>query len=489
MSRARTAKQNSSKRTAPQQPETASKPPETLGDKKYFQEAIQWLLKTAMFQKFRLHGNTKWTPIQLCVQTLLWVWSPASSLTKAFTEASSQAKNLVGKAALKTFQGLAHALLTWTPLFMEELQVSLHELIAEVSGLRYRKGRWVVLAADGSRATTPRTRSNERAFCAKNYGKGTTARYRKKKTKGLRRRKNKKNKPQPQAPQMWITLMYHLGLGVPWCWKLGPSNSSERQHVMDLLETSHFAENTLFVADAGFVGYDFWNSILNKGHDFLVRVGGNVRLLEKLGCQIEKKNGIVYCWPHTAIKKKFPPLKLRLVKCFVGKKKMSLLTSVLDEDKLTDHEVAQLYKERWGIELEFRCLKQTFERRKLRSDNSDRALVEMEWSIYGMAVIELFALKEQMSQPQTDPLKLSFAKSLDAIRTSLQNLGKCSKDIQDIATVLRGAAVDRYERKAAKAARYKSTTKTKPSCGDPIITVATPEQCKLFKTIEIQSAI
>jgi hypothetical protein len=141
--------------------------------------------------------------------------------------------------------------------------------------------------------TPPRTKSNEKAFCAKNSGCGTTAKYRKKKSKGMRRRRNKKNKPQPQAPQVWTTLMWHLGIGVPWCWKLGLSNSSERQHVLELMDTSHIAKNTLFVADAGFVGYDFWNGILNKGHHFVVRVVANVRLIEGLGYRIEKKDGIV----------------------------------------------------------------------------------------------------------------------------------------------------------------------------------------------------
>jgi hypothetical protein len=378
-----------------------------------------------------------------------------------------------------------NALVTWTPSFIVELQFRLHELMAEIGGLRYRKGLWVVIAADGSRASTARTKSNEKAFCAKNYGKGKTAKYRKKKTKGLRRRRIKQNKPQPQGPQMWITLMWHMGLGVPWCWKLGPSSSSERQHVMDLVESAHFAKYTLFVADAGFVGYDLWCAIRRKGHHFLVRVGGNVRLLQSLGYQIEKKNGIVYCWPSTAMKKHLPPLKLRLVKCVVGKKQMSLLTSVLDQEQLSDQEVAQLYKDRWGVELEFRCLKQTFERRKLRSRNSDRALVEMEWSIFGMAVLELFALREQLTQPEADPMKLSFAKTLDAIRAAVQNLSNRSLKISDLATGLRTALIDSYERKAPKAARYKSTKKTKPSCGHPIIIVASPAQRKIFKDIEM----
>jgi hypothetical protein len=481
MSRARNAKTNQSKRTS-------SKKSEPITNEKYLRRALDWFLTRISFHNCKFHGNTKWLPIHLCALGLLWVWSQSKSVTKAFGEAAGQSKTLFGTVSHKTYQGFVLALLEWTPSFMGEMQIALHKLICEVSDLRYRNGRWVAIAADGSRVTTPRTKSNENAFCAKNYGGSQSAKYRRKK-KGQRRRKRKKTKSQPQAPQIWTTLMWHMGLGIPWCWKLGPSTSSERQHVLDLLKTAHFLENTLFVADAGFVGFDFWKAILDQGHHFVVRVGANVRLMQGLGYRIEKKNGIVYCWPHDAMRKKLPPLKLRLVKCYVGKKKVSLLTSVLEKEELSDDEVAKLYKERWGIELEFRCLKQTFERRKLRCHNSDRALVELEWSLLGMTILELFALKEQMAQPGTDPLNMSFAKSLDALRSALTNLGKRSKDIPCLADAFRVAVVDNYERKAAKAARYQSKKKTKPSCGDPKITAATKEQRKLFEKIRLQHAV
>lgn len=50
-------------------------------------------------------------------------------------------------------------------------------------------------------------------------------------------------------------MMWHMGLRLPWTWRLGPSNSSERGHVMEMLQQEEFPENTLFCGDAGFVGY------------------------------------------------------------------------------------------------------------------------------------------------------------------------------------------------------------------------------------------
>ena len=108
------------------------------------------------------------------------------------------------------------------------------------------------------------------------------------------------------------------------------------------------------------------------------------------------------------MEKDLKPLVLRLIKVRLGgKKKAYLLTSVLDEQALTTKEALSLYEQRWGVELEFRALKQTFERRTLRSRKSERALVEMEWSLFGMTVIELFALHEQLQAKRADPQAFS----------------------------------------------------------------------------------
>jgi hypothetical protein len=94
------------------------------------------------------------------------------------------------------------------------------------------------LAVDGSRASTPRTKSNEKAFRAANYGKGKTAKYRKKKSKN--KRKKNRTKAETVTPQIWLTLLWHMGLRLPWCWKMGPSDSSEREHFHEMLMQQSF---------------------------------------------------------------------------------------------------------------------------------------------------------------------------------------------------------------------------------------------------------
>ncbi len=78
----------------------------------------------------------------------------------------------------------------FVPLLQQRLQQHMQECGKE----NWRIGRWLPLAVDGSRVSTPRSIANEKAFCAPNYGKGKTAKYRKKKNKKKRRARNRSSR-------------------------------------------------------------------------------------------------------------------------------------------------------------------------------------------------------------------------------------------------------------------------------------------------------
>jgi hypothetical protein len=336
-------------------------------------EALEWVMQERIFSHLSLHGNTTWKVIDLILLASVWVWSAQSTLTGAFTEAHRFSIQVLGRAALDSFQGLLKALVRWTPILLPLIWQRQHQLMQKHGGKHWRVGRWLALAVDGSRVSVPRSQDKERTFCAPHFGQSRTAKYRRKirRAKGIRRRRS--NKPiQPIKPQIWLTLLWHMGLHLPWSWKSGPSYSNEREHFRTLLEEQQFPENTLFCGDAGFVGYDLWTTILNAKHSFLIRVGSNVHLLRSLGYHREHR-GIVYFWPNKVAQQKQPPLVLRLFALQVGRRKMWLVSNVLEEQSLSHREARDLYRLRWGVELQFRTLKQTFGRGKLRSRTPDRA--------------------------------------------------------------------------------------------------------------------
>ena len=436
--------------------------------------AVAWIADARVFDNLKRHGNTSWKMADLIMLAVVWVWSDNTKLTGAFSEAHHWSMKVLGRAAVGTYQGLLGALATWTGTLLPLMWRHLQELMQEHGQEHWRVGRWLALAVDGSRVTTPRTQENERAFCAPNYGKGKTARYRKKKTTGKRRRKTKTEKMQPVKPQMWITLIWHMGLQMPWSWRSGPSNSSERDHFQQMLQEQKFPEHTLFCADAGFTGYGLWKAILDRGHHFLIRVGANVTLLRNLG-HVRQRAGLVYFWPDKAARQQQPPLVLRLMHFKLGKCNIYLVTNVLDEKQLSAQQAIKLYQLRWGVELQFRTVKQTFGRRKLRSRTPDRARVELDWSLLGLWMIQLFAVKEQIKMGEA-PQHCSVALAIEVVRRTFRRWSERPECDEAFDAQLQIAVKDTHHRTSSKQARYRPNYKDKPSAGKPKILTATRKQ-------------
>jgi hypothetical protein len=465
-------------------------------NKTIFREVLDWFVPEAeLFTKDRFHGNIKWVPEQLVAEGLIWAWQEAKNVTDAFDQTLEVCDELGMKDAAKTYASFMNALDTYADTFSSRLRQRYQTLAEEVGGRFWRHDGWVLIGFDGSRATTPRTVSNEKAFCAPNYGKGTRAKYGKKKSKGMRRKQNKKNKPQPQAPQAWITMMWHMGLRLPWTWRLGPSNSSERGHVMEMLETEEFPEKTLFCGDAGFVGYPLWNAILDADGDFLVRVGANVNLLSETADIKQCGGGVVLCWPKDKMNSGAKPLRLRLVQVKIGKTKMWILTSVLDPKKLSKKKIVRFYKMRWGIEVEFRGLKQTIDKHMLRCRNSDRVLAELDWSIRAMAVAELIALREQIPKQQEadeddayDPKDRSLANTMRALRHCMRNLHKYPQPSDGLLYQLSQALVQKYDNHTDKKARYRPKNPDKKPLGDPNVRKMSAEERRKLRKLSQNTA-
>lgn len=451
-----------------------------------FRELVEWVLpEGTLFSKSEFHGNIKWSPEQLAAQALIWSWQDSKNVTDAFTKTLEIGERIGLTKGATSYTGFMDALQRYRGTIGERLRLRHQELAEEIGGRFFRTDAWVLMGFDGSRVTAPRTTANEKAFCAPNYGHGKEAKYGKKKSKDLRRKRNKAHKTEPQEPQVWITMMWHMGLRLPWTWRLGPSNSSERGDVQEILRQEDFPDRTLFCGDAGFVGYPIWNSMIDAGGDFLIRVGANVNLLSEQADFKRLGDGIVLCWPKDKIAAGQPPLKLRLVQVQIGKTKMWMLTSVLDRSKLTKKQIVRYYKMRWGIEVEYRGLKQTLDKHKLRCRNSERLLAELDWSLRGMAIAELIALSQQIRSTKRstnyDPKDRSLANTLRALRKCMRHLHELVGPKYDLMKELAEAMVQRYDNTTDKRARYRPKNPDMKPLGDPEIRKLTAEERKRLR--------
>ena len=278
---------------------------------------------------------------------------------------------------------------------------------------------------------------------------------------------------------MWLTLLWHVGTGLPWAWRTGPSDSSERAHLQEMLP--ELPENSLITVDAGFVGYDFWKTILDSGRHFLARVGGNVALLKHLGYARQYEHTI-YLWPDKAAKKNQPPLVLRLIVVHDGKHPVYLVTD-LTKSQLGNRQAATVYQQRWGIELFFRCLKQTFGRRKLRSRSAVNARLELDWSLVGIWCICLLGQRE-LAASGTNTMDLSPAMAINAYQSTLRDWRvRPDTPEESLWNLLRGAVRDHYIRDSSKTSRNYPRKKKRRQVGHPTIRVATKQQMRAAKRL------
>lgn len=442
--------------------------------------ALNWIVSDGIFADMHLHGNVKWKPLALVCLAIFWVWSPQSGLVEAANEAIATVAKLFGNdfVAVRSYQGLTAALVAYTPQLLPLLWARLQSLMLQSAPTDGRIGKWLPLAVDGSRANVPRTQRNEARFNKPKTSRKKKSRSKKRTRHAGRQRTKWRTKshynPQAGSPQMWLTLVWHIGLRLPWCWKLGPSYSSERDHLVTMLKALRFPVDTLLCADAGFVGYEFWQAIVAAGHSFLIRVGGNVRLLKNLGV-VRQEGDLVYCWPDAAMKKEQPPLVLRLLHFHDGRGEVYLVTNILDTDELSAPQASQIYRRRWGIELQFRSLKQTYGRAKLRARTPEIAEIEMHWSLLGLTMLQLLAVKEQTrsGEPAT---KTSIASVLRILRSMMAAPSETRASSESLRKRLQNATTDSYTRHGKKKSRNYPRRKQEPSAGPPIILKATAKQ-------------
>ena len=446
--------------------------------------ALWWLLGRVNWSGIVFRNECTWTPMRLTSTALLWAWSDELTLDDRFQSARRIVLHLFRpqRHFAESYQAFIKLLHRWTDRLLECLKAALRERIRQELPDCWLILGFIMFGVDGSRADLPRTRSHELAY--------SLLRHPRKSRKGrkLRKRLKKLNRPalsrKVTSPQLWLTTMFHAGSGLPWDWQIGPADSSERGHMLVMLST--LPPGALIAADAGFVGYEYLRAILDSGRQLLLRVGSNVRLLKKLGYYAHERENTVYLWPDRKASQGLPPVVLRLVIADNGKHPVFLVTSVLSEKRLTDRQVVELYARRWGIELFYRSLKQTFQRRKLRSASAENAKLELQWSMAGLWAMGLYALS-QFQQEQLPPRQLSVAQMLRAFRRMLRDYlhpcerGRCLRDR------LRRALIDSYHRKNKTSRDYPRKKHEAPP-GPPRILNASATQIQRGQTLRHELA-
>lgn len=370
-------------------------------------------------------------------------WSPEKNLTERFKDAVNAAASIHPRWKLgRTYDGWSEALVKWSPKVVPLIQRKFQQHMLAVAGPFAKHYGWTPFAVDGSRVEAPRTTANEEALgCA---GKvGTT-------------------------PQLMLTVLFHMGLGLPWSFRTGPGTESERTHLEQMLP--ELPEDALLVADAGFVSYGLCRRMMREKRHFLLRVGGNKQLLSQAmegcaPCSLDNSQHEVWLWPYAEQSANQQPLRLRLMVIGEGKHAVYLLTNVLDEKRLTFKQATELYGMRWGEEVFFRSFKQTMSRGTLRSHAPRNCFVELTWNLLSIWLLGLLSVRE-LRAAGLPPADWSPAASRNVIRDTLRR-GDPSRGGTRLAVRLRGCVKDGYTRKGKKTTRELPRKKKQRPPGPP----------------------
>jgi hypothetical protein len=423
-------------------------------------DAIGKWLPGQFFSHWSVVAGVKWRPQRLFWMAILMAWSAETTLQARFDATRDVVRSLFPKWSLgKTYTGWYEAQEKWLSVLRPALSKRLRQSLRTAAGRHWHREGWCAFAVDGSRVECPRTEANERELkCAGRVKTG---------------------------PQLFLTTLLHMGTGLPWDFRIGPGTDSERRHLEAMLP--NLPPRALVVADAGFTGYDLYSRLQEAGQHFLIRVGANVHLLRDLGYYEREGPDTVYLWPDQCRQQE--PIILRLIACRRGKKTIYLVTNVLEPEALPQKSAEVLYEMRWGVEVFYRSLKQTLQRKKMLSHSPDAAKCELTWAMYAIWLLGLMSVSKMVACGR-DPLRWSVSAARDRIRLSMRSALRGRHKDRRLVDDLGRAMGDTYERRRPKKARNWPHKKNDPPPGDPKIRSASTTQQKAAQRLKtkIQAA-
>jgi hypothetical protein len=293
----------------------------------------------------------------------LMTWTTGDSEAERFAAARAfyVARHQREKRPGQSLPGFQKALAKLPMPVLHGLFAAVRRRLLHLYERHWSSGGFVVIACDGSRLPAPRSRELEKRLgCC--------------------------SKPE-SAPMLYVTTLVLLPAGLLWSWCVGPGTASEMGQLQQLLPT--LPRWALLVGDAYYLGYDLYARILNTPASFLVRVSSKAYLYtDRQQSMTHYRQGLVWYWPQDARKQGRPPLQLRLIRVRGKKRKdVWLLTNVLEPERLSRQQAAEIYRWRWRSEGVFRTYKRTLPKLKLWSRTEALVYREAEVSLLALQLL------------------------------------------------------------------------------------------------------
>lgn len=307
--------------------------------------------------------------------------------------AEDQSSTITGSAILQARDRLGEE-----PVAAVFAQIADHWVDRSADQHRWRGLR--VYGVDGSTLRIPDTQENEAAFGRPSSGRGRSG-----------------------YPQLRLVALMVLRSHELLSLAFGRCDESELTLAEPLW--SKIPDQSLTLVDRGFISYLVFHRIRSAGSErhWLTRAKKNLKW-NKVKC-LGPNDDLVEIPTHKTLRRKHPEMPPTTTARAIryqrrGFRSQVLLTSLLDPIAYPAAEIAQLYHERWELEVGFDEVKtHTLEREEaLRSRSPERVRQEV-WGLaigYNLVRLEMERAAEKLRLP---PTRISFRHSLLLVRTFL----------------------------------------------------------------------
>jgi hypothetical protein len=311
-------------------------------------------------------SDARWSLHPLLVILVLSCWAAADSPEGRFESARAFYVARIApkrKRPGQTSEGFCLALRRLPCRVLRALTFALRGRLAALFSPAWRVDGFVPFGCDGTRLACPRTAQLEHYLG--HDGSSDT------------------------PPQVRVSAVVHLRLGLLYSWVVGKSGASEREHLHRLLPT--LPAGSLVVTDAGYQGYEMMTSIGAAGIGALMRVSSQT-LFYTAGEPADPSafsDGPVDWWPKAARDEGLPPLRVRLMRASssTGKSVVWMASNVLEPSRLSLESASMFYRMRWENEGLFRTYKQALGKVKLTHRTVKLVHREAEGSLLGVQVL------------------------------------------------------------------------------------------------------
>lgn len=172
-----------------------------------------------------------------------------------------------------------------------------------------------------------------------------------------------------------------------------------KQHEVTVTRQWQFEPGTVLVFDRGYTDYDWFERLTNHGVFFVTRLKSNADFMVVEDRPVPERKGIVrdqiICMTQQAAEGDNPPMMRRVE--FFDEKEQRTLVFLTNHLKLAAATVAEVYKNRWQIELFFKALKQSCKVKTFVGTSANALKTQIWTALIAMLLVKILHMRSSFA--------------------------------------------------------------------------------------------